>query len=99
MNFLHSSFLLTADSRKNRNHSKSDSTSSVKTSSNGEPGKEVSGPVVNGISRETTQNGEMEKSSREKGKGLHVCIKISLNNLSGYFVVLYTGTLGDWEIY
>lgn len=88
---------LTADSRKNRNHSKSDSTSSVKTLSNSEPGKEVSGPVVNGISRETTQNGEMEKSSREKGKGLHVCI--SLNNLSGYFVVLYTGTLGDWEIY
>lgn len=69
----------------------------MKTSSNGEPGKEVSGPVVNGISRETTQNGEMEKSGREKGKGLHVCI--SLNNLSGYFVVLYTGTLGDLEIY
>lgn len=51
--------------------------------------------MVNGISRETTQNGEMEKSGREKGKGLHVCIEISLNNLSGYFVVLYTGTLGD----
>lgn len=63
----------TADSRKSRNHSKSDSMSSVKTSSNSEPGKEVSGPVVNGISRETTENGEMEKPSREKGKGLQVC--------------------------
>lgn len=68
---------------------------SVKISSNGELGKEFLGLVVNGILREIIQNGEMEKFSREKGKGLYVCIKISLNNLLGYFVVLYIGIFGD----
>nr|XP_022317228.1 WD repeat-containing protein on Y chromosome-like isoform X7 [Crassostrea virginica] len=57
-----------ADSKKNRKHSKSDSMSSSKTLTN-DGGKEDAGPeMVNGVSRETTENGDMERPSGERGR-------------------------------
>ncbi|XP_062601746.1 WD repeat-containing protein on Y chromosome-like isoform X1 [Saccostrea cucullata] len=59
-----------ADSKKSRKHSKTDSVSSMKTLNNGEVEKEEVTPVANGVSRETTENGEIERPSRERAKQL-----------------------------
>ncbi|XP_048762594.2 WD repeat-containing protein on Y chromosome-like isoform X3 [Ostrea edulis] len=60
-----------SDSKKNRKHSKTDSISSVKTLTNSEVEKEdQAAPVSNGISRENTEQGEMERPSRERARRL-----------------------------
>ena len=46
--------------------------SSSKTLTN-DGGKEDAGPdLVNGVSRETTENGDMERPSRERGRRIQV---------------------------
>lgn len=46
--------------------------SSSKTLTN-DGGKEDAGPeMVNGVSRETTENGDMERPSRERGRRIQV---------------------------